>query len=436
MHSLLRRQLKRFVGDPERLPKEVVPLIEAVDAAYHQEDVDRGMLERSLDIVSQELVEGNDALRKELNERLAVESRLEQSLSMLRATLEATADGLVVVDREHHIESYNRRLLEMWGMPQELIDQPIPQLKVAFLANQVVDREGFLEAWERISDSSDEYFALVELKDGRIFERYSQPRYVSGIPVGRVWSYRDVTERRRSEHRLAEAEALRELNRTKDNLLDTISHELRTPLTSIRSYSELLLKYDDPAVRREFLEIINQECERLSRMVSDMLDLRKIELGEMEWRFTEVALDQLIADAARVYGPLFARANVNFQVDIAEALRPIVGDGDRLRQMIDNLLNNALKFTTKGLVRVSAAAAGDYALICVSDTGRGIPAADQDRVFGRFQQGGSILTDKPQGSGLGLAICREIAEHHQGSIWVESQVGVGSTFKVKLRYPN
>ncbi|HEY3060641.1 MAG TPA: HAMP domain-containing sensor histidine kinase [Chloroflexota bacterium] len=219
----------------------------------------------------------------------------------------------------------------------------------------------------------------------------------------------------------------------KTNFLANVSHELRTPLTSIRSFSELLLAYeDDAAVHKEFLRIINSESERLTRLVNDVLDITKIEAGHMDWQMATLNLPDLLRDSARTFGPLIAKGKLTFDLDIADDLPPIYGDRDRLHQVVANLLNNAMKFTQVGTITLKGELQGDAVVITVSDTGIGIAGHDQERIFEKFQQVGDTLTDKPRGTGLGLAICRDIVEFHQGRLGVESKPGIGSTFTVSL----
>ncbi|MBV8087106.1 MAG: hypothetical protein JO247_20040 [Chloroflexi bacterium] len=219
----------------------------------------------------------------------------------------------------------------------------------------------------------------------------------------------------------------------KTNFLANVSHEFRTPLTSIRSFSELLLSYQEDAdVQREFVGIINAESERLTRMVNDVLDITKIESGTMDWQMTVLNVGDMLHDAARAHAPLIEKQNLTFRENIAADLPPIYADKDRLQQVIANLLNNALKFTPRGSIELSARREGDDVLISVADTGIGVAAEDQERIFDKFQQVGAMLTDKPRGTGLGLSICREIIEHHEGRIWIDSETGQGSTFSVAL----
>ncbi len=220
----------------------------------------------------------------------------------------------------------------------------------------------------------------------------------------------------------------------KTNFLANVSHELRTPLTSIRSFSELLLAYeDDPSVQKEFLRIISTESERLTRLVNDVLDISRIEAGHMDWKMDNIDVAELLTDLARTFSPLVSLAQLTFDVRLDAHLGWVFGDRDRLHQVVANLLNNAMKFTRPGgTIVLRGEIIEDEVRVSVSDTGIGVANADQQRIFEKFQQVGDTLTDKPRGTGLGLAICRDIVEHHQGRMWVDSVPGVGSTFAVAL----
>jgi signal transduction histidine kinase len=153
----------------------------------------------------------------------------------------------------------------------------------------------------------------------------------------------------------------------------------------------------------------------------------------MNWQMTSVEVSELLADLGRTFAPLISLAHLTFDVQIVSELTRVHADRDRLHQVIANLLNNAMKFTPAGGVIVLRGEIVDGDVrVSVSDTGIGVAESDQERIFEKFQQVGDTLTDKPRGTGLGLPICRDIVEHHQGRMWVESTPGVGSTFTVAL----
>jgi signal transduction histidine kinase len=244
----------------------------------------------------------------------------------------------------------------------------------------------------------------------------------------------DALQQAYAELATAHQELLR-VDEMKTNFLANVSHDFRTPLTSIRSFSEMLLSYEEePDVQREFLQIINSESERLTRMVNDVLDITKIEAGHMDWRMGMVDLAELIDESSRTYSAIVERDGLSFVVDVADDLPLIHGDRDRLQQVIGNLVDNALKFTRKGEIRLSAHRVEDEIHVSLADTGVGIPAEYRDSVFAKFQQIGQMtpMHDKPRGAGLGLSICREIVEHHNGRLWVDSRPGTGSTFTFTL----
>ena len=244
----------------------------------------------------------------------------------------------------------------------------------------------------------------------------------------------DDLQRAYSDLAIAHQELLG-VDEMKTGFLANVSHELRTPLSSIRSFSELLLSYDDPEVQHEFLQIINSESERLTRLVNDVLDITKIEAGRMDWHIAPVNLAALLQDSARTYVTLIEEHDLIFRQEIDEDLPMIYADRDRLQQVLGNMLNNAMKFTETGTITLSAKRDGEEVRVSVIDTGVGIAREDHERIFEKFQQVGDTLTDKPRGTGLGLCICRDIIAYHKGRMWVESELGRGSTFTFAVPIP-
>lgn len=228
-------------------------------------------------------------------------------------------------------------------------------------------------------------------------------------------------------------ERLRELDKLKDDFMATVSHEIRTPLTSIRSLSEILR--DNPELaqdeRQEFVAIIVQESERLSRLINDILDLAKIEAGTSEWNIGSHQPGPILEQAVAAMSGLLAKApHITFDSEIEAGIPAVEVDPDRLIQVIANLLSNAVKFSdqNRGRVVLRARSQAGRLRVEVSDNGRGIAPQDQDKIFERFQQAGNTLTEKPQGTGLGLPISRQILHRFGGQIGVSSAPGEGATF--------
>lgn len=257
---------------------------------------------------------------------------------------------------------------------------------------------------------------------------------------------RKAAELEAANTRLVEIDAL------KSSFVSSVSHEVRTPLTSILGFVRLIerdfyrhylpLSADNPSLAPKGdrivtnLRVINREGDRLKRLISEFLDLAKIEYGALRWEEGWVQLRPFfnqVADAVR--GMFSECTQVTFQVDIADNLPEMWIDQDRLQQVLCNLINNAVKFTPAGSITLQAAMRGDATLhIAVIDTGIGIPPEDLERVFEKFHQVGQQHAGigVGRGTGLGLTICRQIVQHYGGVIWVESEPGQGSAFHVTL----
>ncbi|MEW6441214.1 MAG: PAS domain-containing sensor histidine kinase [bacterium] len=253
----------------------------------------------------------------------------------------------------------------------------------------------------------------------------------------------DVLEQRVKERTLDLERAyqeLTELDQMKDHFLSSVSHEFRTPLTSIRSFSEILLDYNemDPATQREFLRIIHSESMRLTRLINDVLELSRIGAGKMIWNDAPCSLGDIIRDAADALGQLLSQKRLQLSLEVPQPLPSVFADRDRIQQVVTNLLSNALKFSFEGgriLIRVEpfqGLRSGDpreWLRVSVADKGIGIEEKNLDTVFDRFYQVcEDHMTGKPEGTGLGLAICKEIVNRYRGDIWVKSRKGEGATF--------
>jgi signal transduction histidine kinase len=233
-------------------------------------------------------------------------------------------------------------------------------------------------------------------------------------------------------------EQLKELDRLKDDFISTVTHELRTPLTSIRAFSEILQDNAnlDPARRGQFVGIILKESERLTRLINQVLDLSKIESGNMEWFLSEIDLKEVIEEALTTTEQLFQEKNIQLELSLPDRAPRLVADRDRIMQVLLNLLSNAIKFcnSESGRVGVALHVKPDTLQVDVSDNGQGVGLEDQEIIFDKFRQTGDTLTEKPHGTGLGLPICRHIITHFGGKLWVESEPGQGATFSFTLPF--
>jgi signal transduction histidine kinase len=226
----------------------------------------------------------------------------------------------------------------------------------------------------------------------------------------------------------------REVDRMKDEFLSVVSHELRTPLTAIRGSLGLLAsgrmgRLEERGQR--MLEIASQNSDRLVRLINDLLDIEKIESGKEEMRKEEVDLARLVREVLESMQPLAESAEVELDA-VAESI-PIVADPDRILQVLTNLVSNAVKFSGPGgMVSVRVQAREGDVLVTVRDEGRGVPSDKLEAIFDRFQQVDSTDARQKGGTGLGLPIARSIVQLHGGRLWVESELGKGSTFSFTL----
>lgn len=189
-HNLLKRQLKKYFGNSLSVTNKCQNFIDAVDDAYFQSDIDRSMLERALDLSSQELLQTN--------------SEMKALISLLNATIESTTDGILVVDRGGKILSFNTKFTEMWHLPRTIVESRDDEKVLAFVLDQLKDTESFIKKVRSLYAEPDaESYDILEFNDGRVFERYSRPQKIEGKSIGRVWSFRDVTERKRAEEKIA-----------------------------------------------------------------------------------------------------------------------------------------------------------------------------------------------------------------------------------------
>jgi signal transduction histidine kinase len=224
---------------------------------------------------------------------------------------------------------------------------------------------------------------------------------------------------------------LQRANQHKAEFLANMSHELRTPLNSILGFSQLLLEGDGGVLtgdQRQDVDIIAQNGQHLLALINDLLDISKLEAGKAQLHRGEVEVEPLISECVESVRSLAKTKKLDLSASVSAEVGRVFADGPKLKQVLLNLLGNAIKFTETGSVRVTAERQGAELRVSVRDSGIGVPVEDTERIFESFTQGKSGISGKYQGTGLGLAICRQLVEMHGGRIWVKSTPGQGSTF--------
>jgi len=538
-HNLLRRQLKKLFGSEQYIPPEFSALLHDVNRAYVEFDNDRTMLERSLDLSSQELLQANSEMRgifqalpdvyflldeqgtildckggipsdfvlppeqligktiwryhdctvaqlfrsslqqalasqqdvdleysllingktewfearmvrltgnkvivlaRNITTRKRSEQHLEQSYSLLRATLESTADGILVVDSKGKIETYNQQFLRMWKIPEKIVESGLDSMALEFVLDQLREPYAFVEkVHELYAHPEMESFDVLEFKDGRIFERFSKPQIISGKSAGRVWSFRDVTERKNLEEHLRQSQKLQ----TVGTLAGGVAHDFNNLLTIILGYCVSLearsnLNHED----NEKVAAIKIAAKRGAGLVRQLLTIAR----KTAPNFEPLNINDIIIELVSMFRQTFPKT-INVSTGLDQNLPSIIGDHNQIHQSILNICLNARDAVQSNgaiSIRTGIVHRGEllshfsnvnserYAYTVINDTGLGMDEATQARIFEPF-----FSTKEPgKGTGLGLAVVYGIVNSHNGMLRVESKVGVGTSFFLYFPIPS
>ncbi|MFV2072546.1 MAG: sensor histidine kinase [Thermoanaerobaculales bacterium] len=239
----------------------------------------------------------------------------------------------------------------------------------------------------------------------------------------------------RNRRALAEAnEELRRLSDVKSNFVSIVSHELKSPLTAIKNAAALIDPGAEGKANEKFLQMIRRNADRLNTIISDLLDMSKVESGTLTIAADPVDLRSFLSEVVEPFEAEARTAGVTFDLNLPETLPEVLADADRIEQVVSNLLSNALKATPKGgSIAVGVEYVdGSRATITITDDGTGLTAEDQSKVFEPFFQAGNVLDGRPAGTGLGLTICRDLVRGHGSELHIESEIGAGSRFSFSL----
>jgi PAS domain S-box-containing protein len=428
-HRLLERQLRKASrASPDGTP-DLDVLFDLVSRAYEEQEEAQRLNNNSINLVSREVSDLNRQLRREAEAR----SRDAVRMNLL---LENASEAIVATTGGSTITAFNRAAEHMYGYSaDEVIGKDISILFADWEA-AVPEITSVVNVSPDTSVLIDSIEVPARRKSGEVFaHEMSVSQMVFDGELMRIGFHRDIGQRKSTEAALVgardEAEAA---NRAKSEFLAAMSHEIRTPLNGVLGMAAAMEATPLSDEQRQMLGVINESGQILMTLLSDILDLSKIEAGRMVLESTPFDLRGSVQAVARLYSETAAAKDLQFEVEIQpSAVGWFVGDPTRYRQVLQNLVSNALKFTEEGRVSICVSAsphAGDQVLLRteVRDTGMGVTPEARQRLFRKFSQADASTTRRYGGTGLGLAICRQLVEAQGGEIDVFSEPGGGSCF--------
>jgi PAS domain S-box-containing protein len=381
------------------------------------------------------LLIGTDNTARKLveEEQKKSDQRLRDQQFYTRSLIESNVDALMTIDPAGIITDVNKQTEALTGCTRD-------ELIGAAFKDCFTDPERAEAGIRRVlsEKSVTDYELTARARDGtRTVVSYNATTFYdrSRTLQGVIAAARDVTDRKRFEVELQQAKANAEsASRTKSDFLASMSHEIRTPMNAIMGIADLLAKTELSAEQEKYVQVFRRSGDNLLNLINDILDLSKVEASQLDLEQTGFSLGDHLEKVIEMVAPRAQEKGLALVCEIAPGVsNDLVGDPTRLRQVLLNLLGNAIKFTPSGDVRLKVEPSGDpqapFALkFAVSDTGIGIPGEKLGRIFERFTQADSSTTRRFGGSGLGLTISKQLVELMGGRIWVESEFGQGSTF--------
>ncbi|MGQ9627565.1 MAG: GAF domain-containing protein [Anaerolineae bacterium] len=344
--------------------------------------------------------------------------------SKSRSILEGIADGVLVTDTKGEIIVCNSASEEILGIRAgQILHRSVHEAPLYVDSERALHGLAFVSHWIENMLLEPRLFEERFEAEGRVTNVRITPVMMRDECLGAVALFRDITKEV-------------EVDRLKNDFIATVSHELRTPMTNIKGYVDLLfleMAGQINETQKHFLNIIKANTDHLTALVNDLLDISRIERGKIKLEMQPIQIEEIVSEVAESFRERLAEKNLTLKVEIPEGLPPVKGDPQRVNQILTNLLGNACRYTMSGgEITISAHKEDAFLQVDVSDTGIGIPQEDQEKIFERFYRGEHPLVQESQGTGLGLPIVKHFVEMHGGRVWVQSEIGKGSTFSFTL----
>ena len=354
------------------------------------------------------------------------------------AILRSMVEGVAVIDAKERVVFCNQAFAEILsvnaaGSEDRPLLEVVRQADLVALARRALQSGEYVQGDLVIGTVSPRNFNVTAAPIPALAAQGKGRAAGAGIESAPAASRQEV--QRGAVIVLHDITELRRLERVRQDFVANVSHEFKTPLTAIQGFAETLLSgaLEDEQNNRRFLEIIRDHAVRLGRLTDDLLKLARIEAGKLELEFQPVALADIMESCATTTLLKASQRNLSLDVSFPPELPPVRGDASLLREVLQNLLDNAVQYTQPGgKIALSAATHNSEAVVTVADTGIGIPLADKERIFERFYRVDAARSREVGGTGLGLSIAKHIVEAHGGRIWVDSSVGQGSQFHFSI----
>ncbi len=436
MHKLLSRLTrKHFDGE---VPDAMAAFVKDIDEAFRAADSDRALLEHSMETVSEELGARYELIQHSLSQSRSAEHDLAKTLSLLSATLESTADGILVMDMQQTMIQMNRQFGSLWRLPVEILESRSGADALAFVLGQLEEPEAFLAKTREVNADKDaESFDILRFKDGRVFERYSKPQKVDGETIGRVWSFRDISERQALEAQLRQSQKLEAIG----SLAGGVAHDFNNLLTVIQGHGDFLKQsLVGSHTDHEDVDTILRAVARATELTAQLLAFGRKQILKP----VNIEINDVIAGVQPMLRRLIGE-DIRIVIDPASEATTVLVDRGQMEQALLNLAVNARDAMPSGgeltiQTRVvsgepegtdsewSARRSHGMVHLLVSDSGQGIPEEIRERIFEPF----FTTKEVGRGTGLGLATVHGIVRQSGGHITVESEVGEGTTFIISF----
>lgn len=372
----------------------------------------------------------------DITERRNAEIALKENDALLRATLESIISGILVVNEHGKVTHTNRKFAEMWKIPGNLMDSLDDDTLLKYVLDQLEEPGKFLDKVKELYQTDRIDHDILRFKDGRYFERISHPLLHNERISGRVWAFRDITERKNMELEISRInQELKESDAAKDKFFSIIAHDLKSPFSGLLGLSEVI---SDPAEEltlqdmRKYGARLHTLLRNQYHLLQNLLEWSRLQRGAVNFKPERLNLRDHIGNVNDQLAVNYLRKNITVKNDVDPRI-VIRADADMLQSILLNLISNAIKFTNRGGNITLGAKTGELGTeVLVEDSGVGIRPDRLDAIFEIEAVSSTPGTDGEKGTGLGLILCREFVEKHGGAIRAESAPGKGSTIRFTL----